>query len=506
MKIVFVASEVVPFAKTGGLADVVGALPKALAKEGHEVCVFMPRYKSIDKKKFSLKMELKNIRLRLGKLAMKQFNLFSSKLPNTEIPIYFIEKESYFFRDNLYQENGIDYADNAERFFYFNLAVLKSLKLLNFQPDVIHCHDWQTAMIPMYLKTELKDTPFYKDIASVYTIHNLAYHGLFEDKVLDELGISRDLFTYDKLEFWNKVNFSKAGLIFSDILSTVSESYAKEIQTPEAGCGLDGLLKSRASDLFGVLNGIDYSIWNPETDPHIARKYSINNLQDKEENKRKLLEMNGFEYRQNVPVFGMISRLADQKGFDILAEMLPKLLERDIYFILLATGEPKYHELFTNLQNQFPNKVKAHLRFDAALAQMIYAGADMFLMPSHFEPCGLSQLICLKYATVPIVRATGGLADSIKDIDMFPSEGTGYVFSEYTSEELWHTIERAMDCYYNNKGKWQWIQSNGMRSDFSWDASARHYNQLYQTAKERKQCGSGCECSKTEEMCCCPSA
>lgn len=485
MNIVLVSSEVVPFAKTGGLADVAGALPKALRKLGHQVCVFMPKYKCIDKKKFGLKTELRKVRLRLGKPGSKEFNIYSSTLPDSDVPVYFIDKELYFNRDELYQEKGIDYTDNAERFFYFNLAVLESLKVLDIKPDVIHCNDWQTAMIPLYIKTQLKDDPFFSSVATVYTIHNLAYHGLFDAQVLDQLGIPNELFHADKLEFWGKVNFSKGGLIYSDIISTVSDRYSKEIQTSEFGCGLDGLLKSRASDLFGIINGLDYDLWDPMTDKHLLKNYSLSNLGDKQENKRKLLELNGLEYKPEVPVFGLISRLADQKGFDILAEIMDKILEMGIQFVLLGTGDPKYHTLFSEYQAKYPTKFKANLKFDAFIAQMIYAGSDMFLMPSHYEPCGLGQLISLKYGTVPVVRSTGGLADSIIDIDQNYDAGNGYAFDAYNSTELLHTLYRAVDCFYNHKDKWYHIQANGMNADFSWTASAKKYETLFQTAKDR---------------------
>ncbi len=486
MNIVLVSSEVVPFAKTGGLADVAGTLPIALRAEGHQVSIFMPRYKDVSKQKFGLTSVLKRVRLRM-ETGTKEFNIFTAMLPGTDIPVYFIDKELYFQREQLYQENGQDYPDNAERFHYFCLAVLESLKVLNISPDVIHCNDWQTAMIPVYLKTTLQEDPFYKNIATIYTIHNLAYQGLFEFDVLSQLGLDEALFHSDRLEFWGKVNFSKGGLVYADILNTVSERYSKEIQSNEFGCGLDGLLSSRAKDLYGILNGLDYTQWNPETDPTLPANFSVATLEKKAESKKKLLKLNKLTYSEDVPVLGLISRLADQKGFDILSSVIDQILNMNVQFVLLGTGDPKYHDLFEALEKKYPKKMKASLKFDGALSQLVYAGSDMFLMPSHYEPCGLGQLISLKYGTVPIVRETGGLADTIIDADQDPKNGNGFMFSEYTGEALLDAVKRAVAGYSQNKKRWQAIQKRGMDADFSWGASARKYGELYQKALEKKQ-------------------
>ncbi|MFC1616688.1 glycogen synthase GlgA [Candidatus Margulisiibacteriota bacterium] len=484
MKIVLVSSEVVPFSKTGGLADVAGALPKALVKEGHEVYVFTPRYKSIDKKKFGLKSEIKRVRLKMP-TGTKEYNILSAKLPDSEVPIYFIDKELYFGRTELYQEKGKDYPDNAERFHYFCLAALESLKVLDIQPDVIHCNDWQTAIIPLYLKLVFNKDPFFNKISTIYTIHNLAYHGLFDPKILASLGMNKKWFTPEKLEFWNKVNFSKGGLLFADIISTVSNKYSKEIQTKEFGCGLEGVLSSRAKDTYGIINGLDYAVWSPEKDRKIPKRYSIDSLHHKDENRKKLMEISGLEYKENTPIISIISRLADQKGFDLLAESMDELLKKDIKFVILGTGDQKYHELFDKLEKKYPDKFKAHLKFDAKLAQLIYAGSDIFLMPSLYEPCGLGQLISLKYGTVPVVRATGGLADTITDINKDSAKGNGFTFKEYKSKELLAAINRSLDIFSNNKEKWQKIQINGMSADYSWSVSAKKYTELYETAKSK---------------------
>ncbi|MFA5880251.1 MAG: glycogen synthase GlgA [Candidatus Margulisiibacteriota bacterium] len=485
MKVVLVSSEVVPFAKTGGLADVAGALPKALIQEGVNVILFMPRYKCVDKKKYNLKLVEKRKRMNLLKNGAKEYNLYSATLPDSDVTIYFIDKDKYFNRDELYQVKGEDYPDNAERFHFFSLAVLDAMKDLDIKADVVHCNDWQTAMIPLFLKTELKDDPFFEKMVSIYTIHNLAYHGLFESSVLENLKLDPILFSMDYLEFWGKVNFAKAGLIFADIISTVSKTYSHEIQGKEFGMGVDGLLTRRKKDIFGIINGLDYDVWDPKIDPKIYKNYTVSTLKGKEENKKKLLELNGLIYKKGVPVLGLISRLTDQKGFDILAEILLPLLQKDIMFVLLGTGDPKYHELLLDFQKQFPDKLKTNLKFDGQLAQMIYAGSDIFLMPSYFEPCGLGQLISLKYGTIPLVRKTGGLADTIIDIDHDAKNGNGYVFDKYQSKDLLSCLERALKCYFSDPKKWQKMQSNGMNADFSWDNSAKKYLEIYQIAKRR---------------------
>ncbi len=484
MKIAFVSSEVVPFAKTGGLADVAGSLPIALKQQGHEVCVFMPRYKCVDKRKFGLETVTKRVRLRLGK-ATKEFNLYKTVLPGSDVPVYFIDKDSYFNREGLYLTQGQDFSDNAQRFHYFSLAVLESLKVLGWPVDILHCNDWQTGMIPLYLKTVLAEDPFFRQTTSVYTIHNLAYQGLFNQEILSELGLPDHLFHPDYLEFWGKVNFSKAGLVYADTLSTVSDRYSREIQTSEFGCGLDGLLSKRAQDLLGVVNGLDYQLWDPQNDPKIPVQYGFDNLELKQESKKALLEASGLPYRADCPVIGIISRLADQKGFDILAGAIDRILTEDVQLVLLGTGEAKYHELFSDLDRRYPDRIKSHLKFDAVLAQLIYAGSDLFLMPSLYEPCGLGQLISLRYGTVPVVRETGGLADTIVDADLSSETGNGFVFSDYSADALFQTVNRAITCYHQDPVRWKGLQRVGMANDFSWTASAKVYTQIYQKTQEK---------------------
>ncbi len=481
MEIVFVTSEAVPFAKTGGLADVAGALPKALTAEGVKTTVFMPLYQGIDKKKYNIKPIHKRLRLRSIKSSAKEFHVYKGNLPDSNVDIYFIDKDKYFNRSELYQVHGEDYADNHTRFHFFCLAVLESLKSLNIKPDVIHCNDWQTALIPLFLKKYFNQDPFYKNIASIYTIHNLAYHGLFSPEILNELQIPSELFTSDTLEFWGKVNFAKGGLVFADVISTVSEKYSQEIQHEEFGMGLNGLLEQRKDNLFGIINGVDYTVWNPKIDKKIKKTYSLKNIENKEENKKELLKLNNLTYKKNTPVLGLISRLTDQKGFDILAQVLEEILNKDLYFVILGTGDPKYHNLLLEFEKKYPDKLKANLKFDAVLAQLIYAGSDMFIMPSYFEPCGLGQLISLKYLTVPIVRATGGLADTIIDFDEDKTNGNGFTFSDYQGSALLNAIERALN-YYQTPQLWLKILKNCDKADYSWDASAKKYLKLYDTA------------------------
>ncbi|MEK6557757.1 MAG: glycogen/starch synthase, partial [Candidatus Margulisiibacteriota bacterium] len=417
MKIAFVSSEVVPFAKTGGLADVAGALPNELCKLGHEVSVFMPLYKCINRENYKLKPLLSDIAIDLGDEVVLG-NAFSCTLRGGKTRIIFIEQEDFFNRAGLYQSEGKDFEDNAERFIYFSRAVLEICKRLDWKPNIVHCNDWQTGLIPVYLKSLYAHDPFFSEIRSIFTIHNLAYQGVFHKSFMEKTGLSWDLFTMDKLEFWGKLNFLKSGLVFSDLVTTVSERYSQEIQTEEYGAGLNGVLRGRKNDLFGIINGVDYKIFSPEKDTLIYKNYSSKSLEKKLENKKYLQKQVGLRSRKGVPLFGIISRLADQKGFDILSEVMESFMQLNCQLILLGTGEPKYHKLFEGLEAKYPSKLKALLKFDATMAQQIYAGCDLFLMPSRYEPCGLGQLISLKYGTIPVVRETGGLADTIIDFDL----------------------------------------------------------------------------------------
>ena len=462
MKILYASSEVVPFAKTGGLADVAGALPKEIEKLGYDIRIIMPKYSTIDEKKFGLKK-------------IEGVDIYEAQLPNSKVIVYFVANDKYFNRPGLYQENGEDYPDNCERFSFFCKAAAEFIKQLGWEPDVLHCNDWQTALLIPYFKLKYNFTK----TASLYSIHNMGYLGVFPKEQIAVTGFGWEMFTSDKLEFWDQLSLAKAGLVFSDMINTVSPTYAKEIQTPEFGCGLDGLLRSRKDRVFGILNGIDYEAWNPETDPYIAKKYGIKTISLKYENKKALQKQNKISVKPGTPLIGIISRLADQKGFDILGEALDKIMRLNCQLVILGTGDAKYHELFQKAKKKHPSKIGINLGFDAALAELIYAGSDMFLMPSRYEPCGLGQLISFKYGTVPIVRKTGGLADTVNDFDLKMSKGDGFVFESYTSKALIDAIKRAIEAYKNKK-EWMMMVGKIMCYDYSWEVSARKYIDLYQ--------------------------
>lgn len=470
MKIGIVASEVVPYAKTGGLADVAGTLFKVFGKRGNETYLFMPFYKTI--KNVENISKAGEIFVKIGSQTVKG-NILTSKTDYGTV--VFIEQGYYFGRDELYGTKEGDYPDNGERFGFFDLAVIEAIKKLNLDLDIIHANDWQTGLIPLFIKDKgIK-------IGTLFTIHNLGYQGNFEQGLLDLLHIDRKYFTIDGLEFYGDVSFLKSGIVFSDYISTVSPSYAKEIMTPEYGMGMDGILRARKNKLVGILNGIDYEAWNPEKDDLIYAKYSVNNISGKEENKRKLSEELNFE-TAGKPLFGMVSRLAGQKGVDILTEALEEFLKEDVKVVILGTGEKNLEEKLVSLQNKFPDKIKSLIKFDNALAHKIYAASDFFMMPSKYEPCGLGQLIALKYGSVPVVRATGGLKDTIDNYNGYTHCGNGFSFEEYSSEELLKTLKRAEEIYGDRK-TYDTLRQIGMMCDFSWNQSALKYLELFNKIK-----------------------
>jgi starch synthase len=480
--ILYVSPEVAPFAKTGGLADVAGALPKALKDLGHDIRIMMPKYGCISERKYVLRevIRLREIPVRLGQREYV-VSAKSAFLPDSKVQVYFIDYPPYFDRDSLYvnPSTAKDWSDNPERFALFCRAVLEVLKVLHWQPDVIHCNDWQTALIPAYLKTRLREDAFFSRVSTLLTIHNLAYQGVFEPSVLEVIDLPQELFLPGgPVEFFGKVNFLKAGIVYADAISTVSEKYAEEIQTEEFGAGLDGVLRRRASDIHGILNGVDYNVWNPETDEFIPHKYSALDLSGKQRNKEALLTQVGLPYNPEVPVIGMISRLAEQKGFDILAEAMERIMAMNVQMVLLGTGDPKYHKMFEKFAKKYPSKLSVNLRFDEPLAHLIEAGSDMFLMPSRYEPCGLNQIYSLRYGTIPIVRFTGGLADTIQDYDPETGRGNGFVFRDYNAEALVEAIQRALNVY-QDRTTWTKLVRNAMRQDFSWSVSAKKYIALY---------------------------
>lgn len=463
MKIAMCASEVVPFAKTGGLADVAGALPLALEKEGQEVIIIMPRYKAIDSAKFNLKKIKEGISL--GSLG-------------ANIKVYFVENEAYFNRDGLYGDKNGDHKDNLDRFSYYCRRALELLKEINFKADIIHCHDWQSSLIPVFLKNVFNSDPFYKNMRTVLTIHNIGYQGLFSREEFPKLGLDWSLFNMDGLEFYGKINILKGGMLFSDIINTVSPTYAKEIQTKEFGFGLEGVLNKRRDSVFGILNGLDYDIWNPQGDKFIAKNFSEPDLSGKAKDKEDLQAFCKLPLKKGVPLFGIVSRLAEQKGFDILAEGIDEICRMNIQMVILGTGDVKYHEIMQQMVAKYPKVISLHLKFDDPLAHKIYAGSDIFLMPSRYEPCGLGQLIALRYGTIPLVFKTGGLADTV-------NADNGFVFSNYSRLALEKTIRRATQAFEEKAG-WVKLVKRAMGYNFSWDTSAKKYLDLYAKAKAKK--------------------
>ena len=481
MKLLFVAAEVSPYAKVGGLADVIGSLPKSLAKLGHEIKIVMPLYQQINLKQWKLKKFIDHwvISNPLSSL-QTHFDAYRTYLPESHVEVIFIANAYYFQRPGIYMENGNDYVDNAERYAFLCKAAMALVQGMDWRPDIIHCHDWQTALLPAYQKLYYMGDSFWKGIKTVFTIHNLAYQGIYGRDKLFSLGLPEWTFQPRYLEFYGNLCLMKAGLVFSDKLTTVSPRYAQEIQDSVAGFGLDGVLRDRQADLTGILNGIDYSEWNSKQDKELAASFSTEDMTGKKLNKQKLLEENGLSTNgEDIPVIGIVSRLVDQKGFDLIAEAAGQLLSLNLKLILLGTGEVRYHSLCQWLQNTYPDKIKVHLKFDGYTAKMIYAGSDFFLMPSKFEPCGLSQLIAMAYGTIPIVRSTGGLADSVFDFDLVSKQGNGLVFYEYEPSQLVKTVERALD-FYSKKALWTVLQKNAFASAYSWESSARQYEALYQ--------------------------
>ncbi len=477
LKVLFVSSEVVPFAKTGGLADVAGSLPKALTAMGNDVRVVLPRYRGITGVSTVTDFPVK-IGNRAETCLVRESHI-EAKTEGGEtkkVPVYFIDNYHYFDREGMYC-----HWDEAERFAFFSIAVLEMLKRIDFQPDVIHCNDWQSGPIPFLIKEKYTNDPFYDRIATVFTIHNLLYQGNFPKDCLGLLGVGKEYFHPDGVEFYGQISFMKAGLGYADVINTVSKRYAQEIQTPQYGEGFEGLLRKRSEDLHGIVNGINYHEFNPKTDPRIFRPYDSGSIQDKYENKYALQKELDLPVK-DVAVMGLVSRLVDQKGLDLIAEAFQEIMQEELQFIVLGEGDRYYEEMFARMREQYPHKMGLYLGFNGILAQRIYAGADMFLMPSRYEPCGLGQLISLRYGTVPIVRATGGLADTIVDYDPQTGSGNGFSFEPYDSKAMLEAIRRALRLYSEEPQKWRRLAVNGMEQDFSWNRSAAEYLELYDLA------------------------
>ena len=482
MHIAFAASECVPFSKTGGLADVIGALPPALAAVGHQVTVFLPRYKST-------KLDHSDTVIPSITVPFDDRYRFCSVLDGGKragVQFYFIEYPPFFDREGLYGTSLGDYHDNAERFALFSRAVLEAVKILG-APDILHCHDWQTALIPVLLKTLYTEDPAFARTPCVLTIHNLGYQGLFQPEILPLLMLPWDLFTITRMEFYGKVNFLKGAIEMADFITTVSRRYAQEIQTAEYGFGLEGVLRARAGTIAGILNAVDYASWDPETDPHIAANYSAREPGGKAACKADLLEQFGLARDTRLPVVGMVSRFVQQKGFDLVEQVADRLAMEELILVVLGSGQPEYEEMFSRLNRQFPQKIAVRIAYDNPLAHKIEAGSDIYLMPSHYEPSGLNQMYSLKYGTVPVVRATGGLDDSVEQFDPQTGKGTGFKFREYSGEAMLETLRQAIGLYRSDQKAWQKLMQNGMVQDYSWMNSAREYVKVYERARQLKQ-------------------
>lgn len=474
MNIVFAASECTPWAKTGGLADVVSGLPKALTKLGHKVTTFIPYYRQVAKVVPNPKVLIESVTI-----PFSYYNRFARILcGNTQgAQIYFVDCPELFDRENLYATPSGDYPDNDERFGAFCRAVIESTKILGI-PDVFHVHDWQAAMLSVFLRSIYYFDPVFRHVPSVLTIHNGGYQGRFPPRTIEKLLLPWDMFTPDKLEHYDKVNFLKGGIVYSDAITTVSRKYAEEIQTPEYGNGLEGVLRNRSHDLFGILNGVDYSEWDPAIDPYIAAHYTANKLDGKKECRRDLLHAFGFNsISDDVAVIGIVSRFATQKGFDFIVDIMDRLVQHDIVLVMLGNGEEYYERMLVEMGQRFPSKVKVQVKFDNVIAHKIEAGSDIFLMPSRYEPGGLNQIYSLEYGTIPVVRATGGLDDTInEDPD---GSGNGFKFYGYDSSSLLAAIERAL-ATFKNKEKWIAMMKRGMAQDFSWEKPAQEYVRVYE--------------------------
>ncbi len=473
-RILFVASECVPFLKTGGLADVVGSLPKYFPKEDFDVRVVMPKYSGI-REEFKNQMQyITNFYLDLN---WRQQYVGIFQMEYNGITFYFIDNEEHFSGDKPYAGMPWD----LEKFAYFSKAALSILPVVDFRPDIIHCHDWQTGLVPVYLHERFQGSDFFRGIKSIMTIHNLKFQGIWDIKSIKSItGLSDYYFTPDKLEFKRDANYLKGGLVYADAITTVSRTYAEEIKTPFYGEGLDGLMRARANDLRGIVNGIDYEEYNPETDGFIYKNYSARNFRkEKVKNKTGLQQELGLEVDPKTMMIGIVSRLTDQKGFDLIAYMMEELCQDGIQLVVLGTGDPKYENMFRHYAWKYDKKVSANIYYSEAMSHKIYAAADAFLMPSLFEPCGLSQLMSLRYGTVPIVRETGGLKDTVQPYNEYDGTGTGFSFANYNAHEMLGTIRYAERIYYDRKREWNKIVDRGMAQDYSWSSSAKQYEELY---------------------------
>ncbi|MFA6136586.1 MAG: glycogen synthase GlgA [Sulfurimonas sp.] len=483
LKIFIVASEVVPFAKTGGLADVAGALPKALKALGHDVRVVMPRYYVVDKTEFKTLEDALGVDM--GRDGEAWGLVLEGVLPNTDIPVYFIEHEGFFGRSGLYDAGDDGYSDNPERFIFFSKAALQLCKKLHFQPDIIHANDWHTAIIPLLLN--VTNDSYFQNTASVLTIHNLQHQGRFSKDVMEILGIGWENFNTYELEDFDGVNLLKAGIVHADAITTVSPKYSQEIRTYEYDWGLKDVLNAHANKLHGILNGVDYEEWSPKSDHYIAKKYTAKSLSGKKVCKAELQKIFNLPVRADVPLFGFVGRLAEQKGVTLIAREIWNLLEMDIQIVLLGAGERWAESFFSHVSDVQREKFGCYIGYRNDLAHQIEAGCDFFLMPSLFEPCGLNQIYSLSYGTLPIVRATGGLDDTIENFNPDANTGTGFKFYDATPEAFYNTVGWAVHTWYNNKDAIKALIQNGMKKHFGWDDTAKVYESVYNEALQQKR-------------------
>jgi len=495
MKILLASSEVVPFSKTGGLADVSGALPAALEQLGHEVVVFTPSYPDCKDSGATIEPTGIELQIPIGDRIVPG-TLGKTQLPGSKVNVYLVDQSDYFDRGGIYGDDQGEFEDNCERYTFFCRAVLESIRLLNWKPDLIHANDWQTGLIPTLLSVEYADTPMYEDIASLMTIHNLAYQGSFWYENLRLTGIDWKYFNWQQLESYGNLNLLKSGLVFADAISTVSPTYAMEIQQSEQGCGLDGLLTERRAVLSGILNGIDVADWNPETDSHLPANYNVDTVtQGKPECKADLRRQFKLYENDRTPIIGIVGRLATQKGWSLILPVMRKwLASLDVQWVVLGTGDAEYHRVLESLHRSYPDKFGLNLGFSNQQAHQIEAGADMFVMPSQYEPCGLNQMYSMAYGTVPVVRRTGGLADTVVDATPVTIENrsaNGFSFDDFSPLALESALNRALDIYHNRSDVWQQLMQTGMSRDWSWNASARQYVDLYQNIVARHKDGQG---------------
>ncbi|CAH2032295.1 glycogen synthase [Trichlorobacter ammonificans] len=486
LNILFAASEAAPFAKTGGLGEVVGDLPRYLRALGHDVRVLLPRYYTIDPERYGLTMLPGTLVVPMGIVGTMYCGVCEGRLPGSDVPVYFLEHEGLYGRDGIYGIENVSFLDNDNRYIFLSRAALELPKMLGWKPDIVHAHDWHTAAVPVFLNTLYRTDPLVGNAASILTIHNMQYQGSFYPGLMDVLGIGWEHFTFLELEKDDQVNLLKGGMYHATLLNTVSQGYAREIQTPAYGWGLEGVVRERADDLWGILNGVDYHEWDPAIDRYIPANYSADDLSGKAVCKRALQRRFGLPERDDLPVFGVVSRMVPQKGTDLLAEAIHRLIGLELQLVIVGNGEPWAHFFFGGMAHRHPDRVGCHIGYDNALAHLVEAGADFFLMPSAFEPCGLNQMYSLAYGTPPVVRATGGLDDSVENFNEATGSGDGFKFWNHTASALYDTVGWAVWTWYNNPQGLAALRRNGMAKRFTWEEAARKYDELYRAALQRR--------------------